>query len=297
MSSRWWLILGICWLLPLCCLPAHAQPGPQMGQALHGLLGNKPLVPPTAAHGKQDPHAVLHGVLARSEFQFIKQPPQPAWLRWLQQQMKAAGNQLGRFFSWIGSGIQQFFKWIGKILHPFKWRFNNKPGPKWLALPADWWRYLLYGAIVIVVSLLGFLVYRLVMGNLKAKTPEVREDLLTGAAPVTRKQEPTYWERALQEAEALWQHGDQRQALRTLYLACLVLLDTRGVLRFDVSRANGEVLRELRRQGLTGVHEQLRPIVRCFDRSWYGFLNISSEEFTQVLENSRQFRGVIVKEP
>ena len=95
----------------------------------------------------------------------------------------------------------------------------------------------------------------------------------------------------------LWQQGEQRKALRTLYWACLVLLDSRGVLRFDEGRANGEVLRELRRQGLTGVHERFRPIIRCFDRSWYGFLDVSQEEFNQVLEHTRHFRGTVVKEP
>ena len=105
------------------------------------------------------------------------------------------------------------------------------------------------------------------------------------------------WEVALQRAEEQWRRGETREALRGVLRACLMLLDSRGVLRYDESRANGEVLRTLRAQGLSEAHAALTPVVRGFDRGWYGFLEISGEEFARMVEESRRLHGLIVREP
>ncbi len=238
--------------------------------------------------GGRSPHAVLHAVLSRSEFGIMKQEtPHSGWIvkclfsmvLFLQHVLGVVMGLLGKLFAHI---------------HP-SWVIGQAA---WFAHLSGAIRLTLCGILLAcVLFLLSLLVNRILLRALNRSVPTVRAELLDGASPVSRKQEPTFWERSLQEAEAYWQQGDQRKALRAIYWACLVLLDTRGVLRFDEGRANGEVLCELRRQGLTGVHEHFRPIIRCFDRSWYGFLDVSREEFLRVMETSRQFRGVVVKEP
>lgn len=76
-------------------------------------------------------------------------------------------------------------------------------------------------------------------------------------------------EQALQEAESQAQDGDFRQAVRYLYLSSLLLLEERGLLRFDRSRTNREYLRSVAgRPELLGA---LQSVVDVFDRVWYGF--------------------------
>lgn len=236
------------------------------------------------------PHDVLQSVLRRGEFQMVHSPSQPFWLHWLEDRWNWLLQQRARIYDAILSLWHRLF---GRVRLP-AWHGQ----PRWMTNLNDVLRQVLYIVLLAaVLFLLSLLVNRLLLRALQRTAPEARSELLDGVAPVTRKQEPSFWEHSLQEAEALWQQGEERKSLRTLYWACLVLLDARGVLRFDEGRANGEVLRELRRQGFTGVHDQLRPIVRSFDRSWYGMLHVSQEEFMQVLEYTRRFRGAVVKEP
>jgi hypothetical protein len=56
---------------------------------------------------------------------------------------------------------------------------------------------------------------------------------------------PLTADRALQRAQTLSHGGDYRSAVRYLYLSTLLLLDERGLLRYDRSRTNREVLRSV----------------------------------------------------
>jgi len=146
-----------------------------------------------------------------------------------------------------------------------------------------------------VLFLIGLLISKwLAVQHGRIDTRELVDDADNNPA-LRRKQEPTFWERSLRQAEELWQRGEQRDALRTLHRACLVLLDARGLLRLDETRANGEMLRELRRQGNSEVCHALTPIVSIFERSWYGFLDVPGDEFQRVVESSRHFRESVVK--
>jgi len=249
-----------------------------------------------------DAHAALRRVLAGREFQTYRDAEAkqsrltPAW-------MLKAIEGIKRFFGALTKPINKFFEGVGKIFRSigqfFKRIFRITPTPsssdaatgKYPLL----WHYCLY--IVIIAAalfLIGLVVSRFVSARrLRDATEEL--DALVGDQSVRRRQEPSFWERSLQQAEALWSSGNQREPLRLLYRACLVLLDARGVLRYDESRANGEVLRELRRQGRTQVQQTLRPIVGSFDRSWYGFLHVSDDEFSATLEHSRRFREAVVE--
>ena len=243
-----------------------------------------------ASNDRLQSHAILRKVLLRGEYQILKPTTPPRWVHWIWLRGKDLGTQLQQWYRTIKAFIGRLFKHI----HLPAWQAQ----PRWLTSLGGLMRWMLYFVLLATaLFLLILLVNRLLLRSLKRAAPEVRAGVLNGAASIAPQQEPTFWERSLQEAEALWQQGEQRKALRALYWACLVLLDSHGVLRFNEGRANGELLSELRRQGLTGVHDRFRPIIRCFDRSWYGFLNVSQEEFLQALENTRQFRGMVVKEP
>lgn len=79
-------------------------------------------------------------------------------------------------------------------------------------------------------------------------------------------------QRALEQAAA----GNYRDAIRYLYLTTLILLDERGLLRFDHSLTNREYLQRLGPSRLTAL---LTPIVDTFDRTWYGHTLPTREEY------------------
>jgi hypothetical protein len=245
-----------------------------------------------------DARKALGTVLARNEFQSLRRTKTPAALTGAQKWLHDVGAWIkakwNAFWQWVGDGLNRFGRWLDKLFKPL--RINPqpaRPSPIPTMMPSGMKTLLLVLLGVAILFILGFIAsHLLAAARRRAAVEQVRDD--DGLPVATRKQEPTFWERSLQQAQSCWDAGDERAALRHLTRACLVLLDVRGMLRYDDARANGEVLRELRRQGRGPVTESLRPVVRCFDRSWYGFLPVSTEEFTSVLEHTRQFRETVV---
>jgi hypothetical protein len=84
---------------------------------------------------------------------------------------------------------------------------------------------------------------------------------------------------ALKQAQQLAAGADYRSAVRFLYLATVLALDERGLLRFDKALTNREVLRQ------SSTNEQLKgelsPVVETFDRVWYGLVPISDEQYRE----------------
>jgi hypothetical protein len=79
-------------------------------------------------------------------------------------------------------------------------------------------------------------------------------------------------QRAIEQAAG----GNYRDAIRYLYLTTLILLDERGLLRFDHSLTNREYLQRL---GSARLGQLLTPIVDTFDRTWYGHTLPTREEY------------------
>lgn len=89
--------------------------------------------------------------------------------------------------------------------------------------------------------------------------------------------EPLTAELALQRAQELSTGGDYRTAVRYLYLSSLLLLEERGLLRYDRSLTNREYLRTVaHRPELAAI---LREVIDVFDRVWYGFQTLTASEY------------------
>jgi hypothetical protein len=89
--------------------------------------------------------------------------------------------------------------------------------------------------------------------------------------------QPLTAELALQRAQELSTGGDYRTAVRYLYLSALLLLEERGLLRYDRSLTNREYLRSVaHRPELAAI---LREVIDVFDRVWYGFQTLSASEY------------------
>ena len=84
---------------------------------------------------------------------------------------------------------------------------------------------------------------------------------------------------ALKQAQRLSGDGDYRTAVRYLYLSSLLLLEERGLLRYDRSQTNREYLRSIAH--LPELATILSQVIEVFDRVWYGYQPLDQMTYTQ----------------
>lgn len=90
-------------------------------------------------------------------------------------------------------------------------------------------------------------------------------------------------DRAFARARRLSETGDLRGAVRYLYLAALLALESSGHIRLDRTHTNRELLADLSHR--PELEHRFRAVSETFDRVWYGFQAISREEFASYAES------------
>jgi hypothetical protein len=175
--------------------------------------------------------AVLRDILTRPEFQW--ETPQPNWLEKLLQQLQ-----------------EWFWEWLNRLFGGRQIVIANSP-----------LIYVIAGTIVVVLALVIGFFLRGLLANLVSET----------AAPADPRaaDEDLSAEAALQKAQALSGAGDYRTAVRYLYLSALLLLEERGLLRYNRTLTNREYLRSV--SHLPELSAILRDVVEVFDQVWYGY--------------------------
>ena len=93
---------------------------------------------------------------------------------------------------------------------------------------------------------------------------------------------------ALKKAQQLSSGGDYRTAVRYLYLSSLLLLDERGLLRYDRSQTNREYLRSVANH--PHLANPLRRVIDVFDRVWYGYQPLTQDDYTRYAEQVNKLR-------
>lgn len=81
----------------------------------------------------------------------------------------------------------------------------------------------------------------------------------------------------LSEAEALARQGDLRAAIRKAYIALLVELGDRKLISLAHHKTNRDYLNSLRT--LPQLHSRMRGLTESFERHWYGFANVDSNDW------------------
>lgn len=127
--------------------------------------------------------------------------------------------------------------------------------------------------IVLFIALIAFVLARIGAAGIASRTAAGMNDLYEG--PKTPKA-------ALSEAARLASEGDYRSALRLVYLAILLKLDDRELIRFDRTGTNWEYLAKLR--PYSELQEILRPVTIAFDEKWYGHAPASDEDYREFLD-------------
>ncbi len=95
-------------------------------------------------------------------------------------------------------------------------------------------------------------------------------------------------DQALQRAQDSSTGGDYRSAVRYLYLSSLLLLEERGLIRYDRSQTNQEYLRSV--AGRPELAAVLRDVIDVFDRVWYGFQTLDHAAYAQYRARVEQLR-------
>ena len=179
----------------------------------------------------------------------------------------------------------------------FQWD-ASRPAPNWLQWILDAFGRLMeriafgvqnmvyYGrvplmiaaALLLVFSL--FYIYRNLSRNL-VREAELAAEGSDADALLTSKG-------ALQRAQTLSNQGDYRTAIRFLYLSSLLVLDERGLLRYDRSRTNREYLRSV--SSKPGLAMPLRDVIDVFDKVWYGFEAVDEQAYQSYLKHVDELR-------
>lgn len=89
-------------------------------------------------------------------------------------------------------------------------------------------------------------------------------------------------ETAFRKAQNLSSQRDYRAAVRYLYLSSLLMMEERGILRYDRSRTNREYLRSVASH--PNLAKPLRTVVDVFDRVWYGFEPLDESTYKQYVD-------------
>lgn len=196
---------------------------------------------PTGVHDDDD-LTPLAAILARSEFDWP--PDEPSLLERLWRQM-----------------------WT--FIEDFLVALSRRMGGE--ALLGDLLNWVAAGLAFLTVLFILVYAFRGVWGAWAREA-----ELPAGAVPAD---EQLNADSALRRAQEVSVAGDYRSAVRYLYLSSLLHLDERGLLRYERSLTNKEVLDSVRQR--TELAAILREVIHLFDRVWYGFQPIDQETYRQ----------------
>lgn len=176
-------------------------------------------------------------------------------------------------------GEQEGRNWLGESLSRLRniridWRPKLPNGPNVPQMPY-WVTYLLWGLLGAAVLFFVFLAFRHF---------DWKRRLARRAKALVEDHEP---ERSLDEwltaADGFAAEGKHREAVRALYLACLLRFDEARVARFDRRETNWEHLARIEKSPRKPADLDFRTPTRAFDEIWYGFR-------TQGLPDVERFR-------
>ncbi len=178
----------------------------------------------------------------------------------------------GKESNWLGNSMEKFQNWINKRIKPPKATNAKPPNMSWLGPLLTYTAWTILGLAIVGA------IYLLV------KHVQWKGTLRRRATAMLHDDEP---ERSLDEWLALAdeheQAGRYREAVRCLYLACLLKFDEGAVARFDRGQTNWEHLARIEASPRMPDTLDFRSPTKLFDRIWYG-------HFVRGAEDVQEFR-------
>jgi hypothetical protein len=178
------------------------------------------------------------------------------------------------------SGVSESSNWLARALERLRnLRLNLKPPQTDLGFLRGLGPVLYVLFWTAIAGALAALIYFAV------KHFRWRKRLARKASALLAESEP---ERTLDEwlelADRLESEGQYREAVRALYLACLLRFDEALVARFDRGETNWEHLRRIEASPRKPLDLEFRSPTRLFDRVWYGHLGTGRPDVAQFRE-------------
>jgi len=189
----------------------------------------------------------------------------------------ALAKQIKRNPAFSDKGIQSEANWINKAFERLKnLRLDADPNIQMPQAKAPG----LEGLMVVVWVLLGAGVLFLLVWAIRHFS--WKRNLERKAKAMLEEDEP---ERTVDEwlelAESLSASGKYREAVRCLYLACLLRFDEFGIARFDRSQTNWEHLNRIQASLKMPKDLRFEPATQRFDVIWYGNRKAKPEDVAQ----------------
>lgn len=152
-------------------------------------------------------------------------------------------------------------------------------GAGWMGNMLEWLLYLI--AALVTISVFVFIARRL--RRLPSLT--IDHDVPIGTQ---LRMDPAA---ARKQAYECSQRGDYRQAIRYLYLSFLLHLDKVGLLTYNTSKTNGEILSEAC-ASIGNKAQVFAFLTLSFERKWYGMEESSAADFQQCEEAVDRLMGL-----
>ncbi len=106
--------------------------------------------------------------------------------------------------------------------------------------------------------------------------------------PGKRPKPPTTAKEALAAGRQKVEKKEYREAVRKLFLATLITLDDRGIIQYDPTLTNHEIMRfAILRPSLI---KSLIPIITTYERVWYGFEPLQTAEYDTLVQQINQLK-------
>jgi hypothetical protein len=175
------------------------------------------------------------------------------------------------------TGVDETSNWLARALDRLKNLKWDRPESKAdMGFLAGLGPLLYWFAWIAIAAALGILIY------FAAKHFRWRQRLERRAATLLEDTEP---ERTLDDwlelANMLESEGRYREAVRALYLACLLRFDQALVARFDRGQTNWEHLHRIEKSPKRPEGLDFRTPTGLFDRVWYGYKVRGREDVSQ----------------
>ena len=166
-------------------------------------------------------------------------------------------------FQWAEAAPNPISEWINKVLDAFNRWLNAILDLTVDVAGLDLTAWIMAAILIVIL----FFVFRTLFADF------MNEAQLAGETD----EEPLTSESAFAKAQQLSRGGDYRAAVRYLYLSTLLILDERGVMRYDRSKTNREYLRSVANS--PELSKPLEEVIDVFDNVWYGYHSLGEESF------------------
>lgn len=181
-------------------------------------------------------------------------------------------------FAWVEQAPNPLTVWVQKLLDAFNALLNRIFGNEPIQISVNTLTLAIVASILLIIVLI--FVYRTLLKDFIKETQLGLDDEQGG--------EPLTSEAAFDKAQALSKGGDYRSAVRYLYLSSLLLMDERGILRYDRSKTNREYLRSVANS--PELAKPLGEVIEVFDNVWYGYHSLEEETFKKYSDRVEELK-------